>query len=301
LSAIIEFTEENRQEIIDKLTSPGEFFEVVSETINGVSYRVFKNAPENLKALYVLGLDRDSWISQIITEWFGDQEFDFMVYQDERYTFRETYQLSAQLAWRIKEKYGIGKGDRVAIAMRNYPEFCLAFMAITAIGALAVPFNAWWEGPELEYGLKHSQPKMIFADQERADRIGPFLSDFNLPLVIVRPDGEVNDGITEFNALLEGATESEFPPADVHVDDDAYIMYTSGSTGHPKGVVITHRAVVNTLMCWEFGIGILYLNREHLAEFKPDYKSSGLLTVPLFHSTGLVSQFLGQTQDGDDV
>ncbi|MCH7911004.1 MAG: acyl--CoA ligase, partial [Candidatus Hydrogenedentes bacterium] len=108
-----------------------------------------------------------------------------MVYQDERYTFSETYRLAARLAWRIQDAYEIQKGDRVAIAMRNYPEFCIAFMAITALGAVAVPMNAWWQGAEMQYGLQHSDPKLIFADPQRAERMAPYLADPTIPVIVV--------------------------------------------------------------------------------------------------------------------
>lgn len=283
------------QKMIDELILPGSPYEVVTEVIRGVEQKVFKSAPGNLKAVYALGMDKEALISQAITGWFGEKEWPFMVYQEERYTFRETYERAAQLAWEIKEQFGIQKGDRVAIAMRNYPEFCLAFMAATAIGALAVPLNAWWEGRELLYGLNHSGPKLIFADRERADRIVPFLTELDMSMVVVRGgDQGMPAGAIPFETLIADRSEKEFPDVEVDPDDDAYIMYTSGSTGHPKGVVATHRSITNTLMCWEFGgLGMLYLNRDHLGEMDPAYKSAGLLTVPLFHATGLISQFLG--------
>ena len=287
-------SDEDRQRLIDELTKPGSPYEVATAVIQGVEQKVFKNAPANLREWYGLGLDKESFISQAISRWFGERDWPFMVYQDERYTFSETYHLAARLAWRMKEHYGIERGERVAIAMRNYPEFCLAFMAATALGALAVPLNAWWEGPELQYALTDSGPKLIFADQQRTDRILPYLGDLEMPLVIARPEEDTPDGAVTFESLMANSHETEFPPVEVYIDDDAYILYTSGSTGRPKGVVTTHRAIINTLMCWEFGgLGMMYLNPERIREIKPKYKSAGLLTVPLFHATGLVSQFLG--------
>ena len=293
MSAITVITDEVRQRLIDEFTSPGGLFEVTTETIRGVEHRVFKSSPRNLREMYALGMDKDSFYSRVFINWFGDQDWPGMIYKDECYSFEEAYQLAAQLARRMKEKFGIEKGDRVAIAMRNYPEFCLAFMASTAIGALAVPFNAWWEGPELAYGLKDSEPKLIFADQQRTDRLVPYLKEFKIPLVVARPEKELPDGSIRYQDLVSGSKEKDFPPAAVDIDDDAYIMYTSGSTGRPKGVVTTHRAVINTVMSWHFPvIGLLHLNRNCLDEVKPANKPSTLLTVPLFHVTGLVSQFL---------
>ena len=292
MSAITVVTEEVRQRLIGELTQPGGLFEVAEEVIRGVEYRVFNNSPRNLREMYALGMARDSFYAKALEDWFGDEDFLFIVYRDERYTFRETYNLAARLSWQMKARYGITKGDRVAIAMRNYPEFCLAFMACTAIGALAVPLNAWWEGPELDYALRNSEPKLIFADQQRADRMIPFLNSLKIPLVVARPEGVLPDGSIAYSELIAGSDENEFPPAEVHIDDDAFIMYTSGSTGRPKGVVATHRAIITTAMTWQFSIiGLAYLNRNCLEEAKPLYKPATLLPVPLFHVTGLLSPF----------
>jgi len=293
MAAITEITEEIRERIIQEMTSPGAMFEVTNEVIRGIEYKVFKSSPQNLREVYAQGLDEDSFHAKIINQWFGPQDWPFMVYDDERYTFKQTYHLAAQLAWRMKEKYNIQKGDRVAIAMRNYPEFCLAFMAATAIGALAVPLNAWWEGAELAYGLENSESKLIFADHERSQRIVPFLTKLEIPMIVARPEGAHYQGGVSYEDLVTGSNEIEFPPVDVGIDDDAYIMYTSGSTGRPKGVVTTHRGIISTLMSWIFGpIGMLYLNRDYLDEVKPEFRASSLLTVPLFHVTGLLAQFL---------
>ncbi|MBW2092788.1 MAG: acyl--CoA ligase [Deltaproteobacteria bacterium] len=290
----IQITDEILEQMEAELTKPGAPFALTTETIRGVDYKVFQDVSKNLRELYATGMEKDSFIARVITKWFGERDWPFIVYQDEVYTFAESYHRAARLSWRLKERYSVKKGDRVAIAMRNYPEFCFAFMAVTGMGAIAVPLNAWWEGPELQYGIYDSEPKLIFTDQERADRLKPYLGKVELPLIIARPTAPLMEGAQEFNKLLAGSQETEFPSEDVQPDDDAYIIYTSGSTGNPKGVVTTHRAIINTLRAWEYGQqGFMYLNQDLLHEMKPEYKSACLLTVPLFHVTGLVSIFLG--------
>ena len=179
MTAITVVTDEVRQRMIDELTIPGGLYEVIEENIRGIKYKFFKTRPKNLKEMYALGTEKESFYAKVMIRGFGDIDFPCLVYQDERYSYKETYQLAARLAWTMKQQYGLEKGDRVAIAMRNYPEFCLVFMASTALGALAVPLNAWWKGPELEYALQDSEPKLIFADTQRAsmasspERISP--------------------------------------------------------------------------------------------------------------------------------
>jgi long-chain acyl-CoA synthetase len=293
MSAITVVTDEVRQRLIEELTVPGGLFEVGEEVIRGLKYRAFKVPPRNLKEMYALGTSQDTFFARVLSQWFGNQDFEFIIYQNERYTYGEAYALAARLAWRIKGHYGIHKGDRVVIAMRNFPEFCLAFMAATAIGAVAVPLNAWWEGPELDYALKNSEPKLIFADQPRSDRMAPYRKALNIPLVMVRPEKPVSRDIVPYTDLITGAEKTEFPAAEVDIDDDAFIMYTSGSTGRPKGVVATHRAIITTALSWQFPtIGLAYLNRDCLDEAKPLYPPASILPVPLFHVTGLLSPFL---------
>lgn len=288
-------TDEIRQRMVQELTIPGGIFEVGEEMIRGIPYRVFKIPPRNLRQMYQQGTEKESFYAKVLSCWFGDRDFDFIIYQDERYTFGQTYALAARLAWRIHKRYGIRRGDRVVLAMRNYPEFCIAFMAVTAIGAVAVPLNAWWEGPELEYGLNHSEPRLIFADPPRAERMASAGKRLKLPLILVRPEKRPPSEWIIYDDFMAGVDEGEedFPPGEPDIDDDAYIMYTSGSTGRPKGVVATHRSLITTALTWQFPtIGLAYWNREFLDEVRPPYPPATLLPVPLFHVTGLMSPFL---------
>ena len=135
-------------------------FEIVEMDVRGTPTRVFKNAPPSLRAV---------WLASAA---HGDKPF--LVYEDERYSFAEAHRIVNALAQRLCT-YGVLPGDRVAIAMRNYPEWALAFWAIVAVGAVAVPLNAWWTGPELAFGLSDSGSVALFADEERAERVAPLL------------------------------------------------------------------------------------------------------------------------------
>ena len=146
------------------LTGPGALFEIVETEIRGVSTRVWKNAPPSLRAV----LDR--------SRLHGD--LDFLVYEDERMNFAEHYGVVATLARRMLEDWGLRKGDRVAIAMRNYPEWSMVFWATVVVGAVSVPLNAWWKANELVYGLTDSGARMLFCDAERALRLAPRTTAF---------------------------------------------------------------------------------------------------------------------------
>ena len=214
-------------------TAPGQPYEVINQLIDGVEFRVFKNAPVNLRALYANGLD------------FAQR--DFFVYEDERDTYAQAWQKAADVACAL-EKLGVQKGDRVGIALRNYPEWVHAFMGITSMGAIAVAMNAWWSGEELVYGIEDSGLKLLIADGERVERLLPHLDALDLQLVTVRSQ---HPGLKTWEDFLDGCADSEMTDAEIAADDNALILYTSGSTSHPKGVLSTHRAIIHALLGWE--------------------------------------------------
>src|SRR5580692_12139237 len=145
------------------LTAPGQLFEMEELDIRGVPTRTWKNAPASLRAILDMSLAH------------GDAVF--LVYEDERTTFAEHYRIACTLAHRLRDTFGIEQGDRVAIVMRNLPEWVMAFWAATLAGAIVVPLNAWWSAEELHYGLEDSGSKIAFVDQERAARLRPVLGD----------------------------------------------------------------------------------------------------------------------------
>src|SRR5687768_1807747 len=160
------------------LTAPGGPFEVMDGDVLGVRMRVYRNTPASLRAV---------WDS---SRAHGDR--DYLVYQDERITFEQAHRLVASVASHLAERYGIGRGDRVAIAMRNYPEWAISFWATVALGAVAVPLNAWWSGPELAYGLSDSGAAVLFADDERIDRLRQHLDSLALRgIVAVRAKADL--------------------------------------------------------------------------------------------------------------
>lgn len=253
---------------------------VHEESVNGQTMNVFSKIPSNLGQLY----DRALLFP----------ELDFLVYQDERFTFGEALDRARRFARVLIEHYGIQRGDRVAICARNSPEWCLAYMGITLTGAIVVPMNSWWQGPELEYGLRDSGSKLILADPARHAQVAPYLDALGVQVIAIKPE-QSSATIPEFYALLdtcEPLSEQEIAQLNIAADDDASIMYTSGSTGEPKGVLSSHRAILSALYTWKFVKEINEELRPELRETDPDFKEAILANVPLFHVTGSHAQFL---------
>lgn len=266
-----------RTEALTNLTAPGETYELAAATINNVPVRTFVNAPNTLGALFADNLSDET----------------FYVFGEERYTFREMYVVASRLAVQLKDVYGIAKGDRVAISMRNYPEWVAAFYAATSIGAIAVAMNAWWEAEEIAEGLADCGAKVMLADQERLIRLAQ-IEDLTTKIIAVRPDG-THLG-TEFNQLISMIPDDcGMPAVDVLPEDPATIFYTSGSTGFPKGALASHRNIVSALMSWELDQQSALLISGQTPSELP-HQPATLLAVPLFHATGSHAVFLASVR-----
>src|SRR5215207_8494937 len=180
-------------------------FEIEVVPVRGVPTRTWKHAPQSL---------REVWDASAI---HGPN--DYLVYGSERYTFDDAHRLVRALAHKLTTEYGVQQGDRVAIATRNYPEWAVAFFAATAVGAVVVPLNAWWTGPELAYGLTDSGSVVLIADDERIERLQPHLDGTAVrTLIAVRTE---RDGIPWADAVSGDAPP--LPPLTIDTDDDATI------------------------------------------------------------------------------
>jgi long-chain acyl-CoA synthetase len=267
-----------RDEAIALLTAPGQQFEIVEETVHGTRMRVWKNAVPTMRAMLEA------------SRMHGDR--DFLVYDDERYTFEEHFTIAAGFAQRLLSTYGLTKGDRVGIAMRNYPEWLMSFWAVQAAGLVAVPLNAWWTAPELDYAIRDSGMKLVVSDGERLAEMRGTLADLSLPAIAVRSSLEPAANEERWEDVLAQLDRSgTLPEVDIAPDDDATILYTSGTTGNPKGAVGTNRNHATNLMNTAFGGAIAAVmnppDPSAPAAAAPASPPAGLQTFPFFHIGGL--------------
>ncbi len=264
------------------LTAPGSRFEVEEIDVRGVRTKIWKNAPPTLRDMVVNGRA------------FGSREF--LVYEGDRVTFDAFHRAVAALAERLAAD-GVGKGDRVAIIMRNLPEWPVAFFAAVSLGAIVTPLNAWWTGPELLYGLTDSGSKIAIVDAERLERIAEHLKDCPAleAVYVCREDDpwddprvrrleSVIDAPDRWNAL----PDRPLPTTPISPDDDATIFYTSGTTGKPKGALGSHRNMTTNVITSAAALARPFLRRGEAVP-TPDPAAPQrvtLLVVPMFHVTG---------------
>jgi acyl-CoA synthetase (AMP-forming)/AMP-acid ligase II len=208
-----------------------------------------------------------------------------VVAEGERLTFADLNAEATRLAKALAGGFGIGKGDRVAIAMRNAPAWIVSYMAVLKAGGVAVLVNGWWQPEELRHGLELTEPKLVIADSQRAKRIeGTGLALETVTLAVARP-------LEEALAPLLERGSSEDPLPQVGPEDDATILFTSGSTGAAKGAVSSHRAV--TTGTYAYGLGLVTLLGILESEGRPPANPPRtLVNVPLFHVTGEVPVML---------
>jgi long-chain acyl-CoA synthetase len=259
------------QKAREELTGIGGAFEIVETEVLGNRLRIYKNAPLSV---------REVWLSTI-----QFAERPYLIYGDEKLTYADAHErVNAIASWLASQ--GVKPGDRVAIAMRNYPEWMLIYWACVSSGITVVGINAWWTTEEMAYAFSDSAPEVVFLDSERLARLQerPDLAA-NLKIVGIRiPDAP--DNVTPWSEVI--AHGGDMPDVEVDPDSDACIFYTSGTTGHPKGAQLTHRGCVSNLFNLMYAAASSALATERATCIAPPVTPpvpTTLITTPLFHVT----------------
>jgi long-chain acyl-CoA synthetase len=298
-----------------RLTAPGARFEIEDVFIRGALTRTWKNAPRTLRDVFEIGRAQ-----------YGDRTF--LVYENDRATYAAFARAAIALAHRLADA-GVKKGDRVCVIMRNLPEWPVAFFAGVLAGAIVTPLNAWWTGPELEFGLFDAAVKIAIVDEERLERIrealprcpelklvlvaraaapAPPLAGERRPLSLPSVDSSPASGGASAVAGIESLEsvigsvsdwpalpDRPYPDVPLAPDDDVTIFYTSGTTGRPKGALGTHRNMTSNILTSAFNQARGALRRGAQPAPAPSPQSpqrATLLAVPLFHVTGCSSNMV---------
>lgn len=281
--------------VFDVLGAPGSPFETGEIDVAGQSYTGYLNAPSLVRQL-----------------WLGSKAADsdeYLVYEDERMTYGQARLRVLQVANALIDDLGVRPGDSVGLALRNYPEWVLGWWAIQMAGAVAVEFNSFWNGPELTYGVTDSGSAVVIADAARSELLAAHRSEIvdagiELHTVVVRSKGDVGPAATRWEDLV-GA--ESMPDVDLGPDDRSVMVYTSGTTAFPKGVVHSHRNVVTNHLNMVFlslGLRLAEVSAqggdplEAAAAAEKAPQSVMLVAVPLFHVTGSHCVMLPLTATG---
>lgn len=264
------------------LTAPGMPFEMEPCSVRGRMVRVYKKNIPHLRAVFEQSRK------------FGDREF--LVFEDDRLTFEAHFRAVATFSRVLADRYGVTKGDRIAIAMRNFPEWSVAFWAAAVLGAVATPLNAWGTGDDLRYGIANAGCKVAVVDGERLERLLPLKSDLpGVALIAARTPTENLGGATALESLIgplrgyADLPDTPLPDVAIDPDDDATIFYTSGTTGRPKGALGTHRNIITNILNTDFSIAFRAVRRGDPVPPEDPLaapQKTILLPAPFFHVTG---------------
>ena len=281
----------SRDDVKAALCAPGMPFEMETVQVEGIPTRVWKNALPTLAALAEH------------TKAFGEREF--VVFNDERMTYSDWYRAVANLAAKLQD-LGVNKGDRVALAMRNLPEWPVAFFAAAVIGAIVVPLNAWWTSEELVFGMTDSGAKVLVSDAERWDRLGPHHSEMpDLQHILVARSASVAQPAVALEDIVGKVTaysslpDRPLPDVAIAPDDAVTIFYTSGTTGKPKGALGSHRNMLTNALSTAYSGATTVLRRgDTLPE--PSVRTA-LVVVPMFHVTACSAVMIPTIQAGHKI
>jgi acyl-CoA synthetase (AMP-forming)/AMP-acid ligase II len=271
---------ESVHQAIDYVATTEDIFAVEQREIRGVTYRTFKNGPKNLRDVLEFCVQHGN--------------VDFLVYEDERYSFEDVYRNTLTLANALVRNYGVKPGDRVAILMRNAPEYPMILMALASIGAVAVLLNSFWTTEELEYGFNDCDARLAFVDEPRSANMQPFADRLGVDRVVVR--SAAMEKVRGFWDLIDQDSDDDAPRVDIDPDDDCAVMYTSGSSDHPKGVVLTHRSAVAAVQQWLFGARVAellgYAPAPTIDADGEPFQPCTMMTTPFFHISATHAGFL---------
>lgn len=272
-----------------QLTTQGAPFELVSIEIKGHKYLSYKNSPDTVRELIDKGRE------------FSEQPF--LTYMGATTSYCEFFKRVDSLAWQLQKEYQLKSGDRIAIAMRNRPEWVESYAAIMQIGAVVVPLNSWGSRDELAHGLLDSQAKVLICDVERQEKISKLDALGDLYQIVVDPQKyqQKKDGSSIYEKLIRTSIGKKPELVeDLNGDSPAQIMYTSGTTGKAKGAFSSQRSICQAIVNMEF-----HAMCSAMAEpdaFAPLIDSgltpSSLLSVPLFHVSGCYAAFLLNVRAG---
>ena len=242
-----------------RLLAPGSPFELAEEEVLGETMQVYKNRAKSLRELLQASAAH------------GDK--DYMVFADgRRWTYADHLADVASVAAAFRENYGIGKGDHVAILAANAPEWILAYWATVSLGGVVISMNGWWQGDEIRYGLDLAKPKLLLVDERRKERLAEMEGEPDMPVVSFEQD---------FEAIRTFAPDAALPDTPIAEDDPCLLLFTSGTTGRPKGALVSHRTLVAFTMS-SFFIGA----RRMMTEPPAGSPGAVLAPFPLFHLSG---------------
>ncbi|HEX7097250.1 MAG TPA: class I adenylate-forming enzyme family protein [Acidimicrobiales bacterium] len=255
------------------LTAPGAAFEMVEEDVLGERMLVFKNRPRSLRELLAA------------SSGFGEREY--VVFDDgRRLTFTEHLEVVGSVAAALRDRYDIGPGDRVAILGANSLEWLLTFWATISLDAITVAMNGWWQEDEIRHGLDLTKPKLLVADTKRLARITGGRDGVDMPVVEME---------TDFAELWNHALGAPLPDVPIDEDDPAAVLFTSGTTGRPKGAISTHRNLISFVQMTFFS-GAREAVMRPPAEPPPPTVS--VCSSPMFHVSGLQSAIISGVASG---
>jgi acyl-CoA synthetase (AMP-forming)/AMP-acid ligase II len=254
-------------EVEAQLVAEGSPFALTTTEIDGQPIQVFTSRSANLRELIEKSVG------------FGDAEY--LVATDgetvRRLTFAEHERAVASLAKVMSERYGVGKGDRVAILGANSIDWIITFWATISLGALACALNGWWTGPEIEYAIGYTEPKLLVADRKRIARVEDV--DLGVPVVVMED---------EFPTLTTAYPDAPLADVEITAADPAILLFTSGTTGRPKGAVHTHGNVCSLLAMLFFqGARAVMSAAPPAPDAPPPRAACQFMTSPLFHVSGL--------------